>query len=127
MSEVLLRYILWKHYKILLNEVKFEYNVYGKPSLARNTNLYFSISHSDEWILCAVSEVPIGIDVEKIVEDVIGIANRFYTKEEVTYIEKKLPINRDAAFCKIWTLKESYVKCIGKGLSIPLNSFWFFF
>lgn len=76
--------------------------------------------------MCGVSKSPIGVDVEKVIENIMPIAHRFYTKKEYEYIKNGLVMEQNAKFCKIWTLKESYVKCIGKGLSVPLDSFGFF-
>lgn len=127
LGEALLQYILWKHYHIYLNEIHFKYNAYGKPSLVDIKGIYFNISHSGDWILCGVSDSPIGIDVEGRATEFMPIAKRFFTKDEYTYIKCQLPINQYDVFCKIWTLKESYIKCVGEGLSIPLDSFCFDF
>lgn len=126
LGESLLRYLLWNEYLIPSANIQFQYNRYGKPSLIEYENIYFSISHSGEWILCAVSDTPIGIDIEGGQhESIILIAKRFFTEQEYSYIIKQTLDNQKNAFYKLWTLKESYVKCIGRGLSIPLNSFYF--
>ncbi len=127
LGESLLRYILWKHYGMRSNEISFTYNEYGKPALINPKEVYFNISHSGDWIVCGISNTPIGVDVEKGVNETMSIAKRFFTKEEYIYINSQLRCNQHDAFCKIWTLKESYIKCVGKGLSIPLDSFRFEF
>ncbi len=127
LGEVLLRYILLKHYGITSKEIAFQYNEYGKPSLIKPKGIHFNISHSGEWVLCGVSDMPIGIDVEGGMEEVIPIAERFFTEKEIRYIDSHLLGNQYDAFYKIWTLKESYIKCVGMGLQIPLNSFNFEF
>ncbi len=124
LGEVLLRYILWKHYGITSKEIVFRYNEYGKPLLTKPKGIHFSISHSGEWVLCGVSDTPIGIDVEGGMVDVAEIAERFFSEEENRYIDSQLLCNRYDAFYKIWTLKESYIKCVGMGLYIPLDSFY---
>lgn len=127
LGEVLLRYLLRNHYGIEPKDISFQYNEYGKPFLVRQNSIYFNISHSGEWIFCGVSDVPIGIDVEGGKAEVQSIAKRFFSESENTYIEHQLLPNQQNAFYKIWTLKESYVKCVGKGLQIPLDSFRFDF
>jgi 4'-phosphopantetheinyl transferase len=125
LGEILLRFALWKHFGLVRNDIKFIYNEYGKPSLYGKDGIHFSISHSGSWVLCGISDSPIGVDVECIPTDSLNIAKRFFTKEEYKYIKKQPIENQREAFCKIWTLKESYIKLIGKGLSIPLDSFSF--
>lgn len=123
LAEVLLKYILSKHYDVLWNEIKFEYNEFGKPFLVGREDIWFNISHSGDWIICGVSNAPIGVDVEHISNDILDIAKRFFTIEEYRYIQGQVPDKQNEAFFKIWTLKESYIKCVGKGLTIPLESF----
>lgn len=125
LGEVLVRFVLWNYFNYNLCDIKFKYNEYRKPILYDNEDIHFNISHSGDWIVCGISDRPIGIDVEFITKDVDGIAQRFFVEEENTYINKQLPTKQYDAFFKIWTLKESYIKCIGKGLSIPLNTFYF--
>lgn len=127
LAETLLKYILWKHLKIFESEIKFKYNEYGKPSLIAPEGVHFNISHSGDWVFCGVSDAPIGIDIEEIITDCLSIAKIFFANEEYDYICNQPLFNQYDTFCKIWTLKESYIKCIGKGLSIPLESFGFKF
>lgn len=127
LGEALLRYILWKHCGIISKEIVIGYNEYGKPLLIKPKGKYFNISHSGEWVLCGVSETPIGIDIEGGIVEVVPIAKRFFSEEENKYIDSHLLCDRYDAFFQIWTLKESYIKCIGMGLYIPLDSFHFDF
>ena len=62
-----------------------------------------------------------GCDIEEIKEYKEKVAKRFFTSKENEYLD--LTNDKDGLFYRLWTLKESYVKCIGKGLSVPLNSF----
>ena len=57
LGEVLMRYILWKHFGVGRNDVSFRYDQNGKPFLVGACNLHFNISHSSNWILCGVREV----------------------------------------------------------------------
>ena len=100
---------------------------YGKPYFVNRPDKYFNISHSHERVMCAIGDVPVGCDVQKIEdksERALKIAKRFFTKEE---FEKLMSVEekeeRNAFFFLMWTLKESYIKCVGGGLGIPLDSF----
>ncbi|MGG3526856.1 phosphopantetheine-protein transferase [Bacillus pseudomycoides] len=121
-SELLIRNILIQ--KGIPNEdISFKYNQYGKPFINHYNDIHFNISHSGKWIVCAFDYQPIGIDVEKITPIDLTIAERFFHKKEVDKLMKLDKARRLRYFYNIWTAKESYVKAIGRGLSIPLDSF----
>lgn len=124
LSEVLLRYALYKNYE-LKEEISFIYNGFGKPALEKQQNIFFNLSHSGDWVICAVGDISVGVDVEQIAKPDLGIAKRFYSAAEYSYLsglDEELQMNE---FFKIWTLKESYIKEAGRGLNIPLDSFSF--
>ncbi|WP_339271864.1 4'-phosphopantetheinyl transferase superfamily protein [Paenibacillus sp. FSL K6-1330] len=98
-------------------------NAYGKPSLKNHDNLHFNVSHSGHWIVCAVSHEPVGIDVEKMEAIDMDIAKRFFHKTEFNALLHCDPSVRLSRFFDLWTLKESYIKAVGKGLHLPLDSF----
>lgn len=104
-------------------EIKLEYNDFGKPLISGDTPCYFNVSHSGEWVVCAVDKDEIGIDIEQKDDIDIEIARRFFTCREYRYILGGDPVTRMDRFYEIWTFKESYIKAVGKGLSIPLQSF----
>ena len=100
---------------------------HGKPYFVNARDKYFNISHSHDRVMCAIGDVPVGCDVQKIgnkSERAIKIAKRFFTKEEFEKLmnteEEK---ERNGFFFEMWALKESYIKCVGGGLNIPLDSF----
>lgn len=97
------------------DKIEFEYNGNGKP-FAKNLPIYFSISHSGDFAVCAVSDCEIGIDVEKIRDINPRVSDRFATDEEKEYIR-----NHENGFFEIWTLKEAYFKCIGTGLGSDIK------
>ncbi|MCI5656926.1 MAG: 4'-phosphopantetheinyl transferase superfamily protein [Candidatus Pseudoruminococcus sp.] len=103
------------------NEIQFEYNEHGKPSIKNFPEFHFSVSHSGNCVAFVSDTSPIGIDTEIISDARIEIAKRFFSENEYKYIlESK---NQNNTFYEIWTKKEAYVKLIGTGLSTPLSSF----
>lgn len=82
---------------------------YGKPFL-ENCNKYISISHSGDYAVCAVSDSPIGIDIEKIRNVSLKISEKFCNAKELVYINEK---DSNKRFFKIWTAKESAFKLYG--------------
>lgn len=105
-SALLLNDIL-KYYGLSTSDII--YNEYGKPYL-KNNEICFNISHSGDYVVCAVSKNEIGVDIQEIRKVNDLIVQKKYTKEEQKYVTD------DVTFTKVWTLKESYVKAIGKGL-----------
>jgi len=102
-------------------ELVFERGPHGKPFLPGFPGLHFNISHSGCYIACAVAPVPVGIDVQMIALPKNDVAGRYFTTREQQYIAQG--DNFALRFCRVWTMKESYLKRTGQGLSIPLDSF----
>lgn len=123
LAEVLLRYVLYQHYQI--EDISFGYNEFGKPFLQGHENIFFNLSHSGEWVLCGIGDSPLGIDVEQMRTINLNLAKRFFHEKEYEYLMGFTGEKQNAEYVKLWTLKESYVKHIGKGLKISLDSFWF--
>jgi 4'-phosphopantetheinyl transferase len=84
--------------------------------------VHFNISHSGNYAGCVISDKFAGFDVEQHKITDLSLSKHFFTGVEHQYIcsPDESALNR---FYQIWTLKESYIKAIGKGLSCPLDSF----
>ena len=125
-AEIMIRMSTFYSLGISPLHTKISYNAYGKPYIDNVRGYKFNISHSGNYVAFAKSRNKIGIDIEYMRETEFSIAKRCYTERECQYInsfetlEKRLD-----AFYRLWTLKESYIKAIGKGMKIPLNSFEF--
>lgn len=100
-------------------DIKFINN--GKPVI---DNLFFNISHSEKYVICAVADKAIGADIEEISEYNENIPKRFFSKNECEYLSKQPEANKSKEFFRIWTIKESYIKMTGEGISCGLDSFW---
>ena len=103
------RFLLKKMIKELYGREEFtlRYNENGKPVL---DFCFFSISHSGDFAVCAVSDFPVGVDIEQ-----IGSFNRrerymLFTPRESEYVNE---CNCDRRFYTIWTRKEAYIKAKG--------------
>jgi 4'-phosphopantetheinyl transferase len=95
----------------------------GKPSLVGYPDFYFNISHSGEYVVMAYGNVPVGVDVEQLRDKETRVAKRCFTEEEFLYISHT-DDKCGERFFEIWTMKESYLKLTGQGISVPLNSFY---
>lgn len=125
LAEILLRYVLRNKLSIPSSKIIFYYNENGKPSIKGMNNIFFNISHSGKWIVCGIGNANIGVDVEEYKNIGLDIAKRFFCKKEYNAILSNNHEEQLRTFYKFWTLKESYIKATGKGLSIPLSSFYF--
>ena len=108
-----------KHVDIDVNKEPLAFNEHGKPYLCRKPDVHFNLSHSGHTVLCALSRQEVGCDIEQIGRLTIKIARRCFHPEELTCGNAE----DMGELTTIWTLKESFAKCIGSGLSIPLRSF----
>lgn len=107
-----------------VSEDDFSLNENGKPYLPGSGEFHFNLSHSGTKVMCAVSDREIGCDVEKTGSGKTGIAKRYFSEKESGYISGlESEEAKDDAFCRLWTLKESFIKATGTGLTVPLNSF----
>lgn len=88
----------------------------GKPVVAGYPGIHFNLSHSGDMVVCAVDSFPIGVDVEKIREIDPDVAQSCFTTSEQTYLTEQ-PRMFLERFYQLWTLKESYLKALGTGLS----------
>lgn len=104
-------------------EAEFIYGQYGKPYIKGN-KIFFNLSHSGEYAVCAVSDREVGIDIQQKGALKMKVARRFFTENECGYILGQ-PDSEKAAdmFYRLWSLKESFVKAVGMGINLPFGSF----
>lgn len=123
-GDLLIRSLICQKYKINHEEIRFRYNEYGKPFVEKFSDFHFNVSHSGEWVVCATANFNVGIDIEKVSEiEAFKLAHEFFSADEFYDISNMNSDEQINYFYDLWTLKESYIKTIGKGLYIPLNSF----
>lgn len=123
MGDILIRIIITEKLKISNKEIQFRKGFFGKRQLKGFDYFYFNLSHSGEWVTCAIDNMLIGIDIEKIRTADMNIARQFFPDEEYNILLLKKQNDRNEFFCDLWTLHSSYMKAIGEGLSRPMDSF----
>ena len=99
-------------------DFSFEYEALGKPRIAGRPDIHFSISHCPRCVCCAVSDAPVGVDVEQIQYDG-ALARQVFCADELSLIEAAS--DRPLEFTRLWTMKESYLKMTGEGLRDDLR------
>ncbi|MBQ8435534.1 MAG: 4'-phosphopantetheinyl transferase superfamily protein [Oscillospiraceae bacterium] len=101
------------------------FNSYGKPYLDKHPDIFFNISHCEGLAVCTIANSEAGIDAENIREWRPKVAQRVFTQKELHALENS--DNKDEFFFRIWTLKESFVKALGIGISYPMKTCEFLF
>lgn len=94
----------------------------GKPYFPARPTFHYSISHSGEWVVCAVGAAPLGVDiqVERPVRSAVFRALSAAEQAELDELEER---ERFPAFFDVWCLKEAYAKAIGLGLQAGFRDF----
>ncbi len=90
---------------------------YEKPYIPNQD--YFNISHSGDFVVLAQAETEVGVDIEKINDRHLNVAERVFTERELSWMNES-PVER---FFILWTQKEAVMKAVGKGLSLAPESF----
>lgn len=122
-----LRVLLSRYVGAAPGEIRFGYGARGKPYLVwPPAGLGFNLAHSGKLACFAFAAgCEVGVDIEQIrpMRDRDQLVRRFFSREES---EEWLTLDesqRGDAFFRCWTRKEAYIKAVGDGLSIPLDSF----
>jgi 4'-phosphopantetheinyl transferase len=125
----ILRTILGRYLNRAPASLSFTYGFHGKPSLASEPGaeaIRFNISHSYGTAIYVVTRGrQIGVDLELIRDGlkVEQIAERFFSRREISRLYALPAEHRKRAFFLCWTRKEAYIKARGEGLSLPLDQF----
>lgn len=103
--------------------LRFATSDHGKPCLPGGP--HFSLSHSGETMMLAIGDAELGCDVEAI-DDTLDwrpLARTFFAPAETAALTALAPAAARPAFFACWSLKEAFVKALGRGLSYPLDAF----
>ncbi|MBS1775586.1 MAG: 4'-phosphopantetheinyl transferase superfamily protein [Bacteroidetes bacterium] len=122
-SRLLCDFVLQNEYPLNTKPFLIAETTFGKPYLENHKNIKFNISHSGHWVVCAVSHQEIGIDVEQVRNIDLDIAQHYFSESERNDLLVQPLVKQMDYFYRLWTLKESYIKMLGEGLSCPLDSF----
>jgi len=134
LGRAVLRALAANYLRIAPTDVSFTYGPKGKPALAGAAwplsdtacSLRFNVSNSGDLAAYAFTlDCEIGVDVEhrRRMADIEAIARRFFAPAEVAELMGLAEADRPEGFFNCWTRKEAYIKAVGDGLSVPLNSF----
>ena len=116
-SYVMLRELLEQ--QGLTHPFRFERNEHGKPFLAGHPEIHFNLSHCKNGIAVAVSDQPVGIDIESYREASDSLLRYTMNEEERRIIEESN--NPVRTFTEYWTKKEAVFKLRGTGITKGLH------
>ena len=100
----------------------YRYGERGKPYF-EDLPLYFNLSHSGDYVLCAVSDVEVGVDIQKIQPvNERKLAKRFFSEAECRVLEGcESSEGRRRLFFELWSRKEAYGKLTGEGIAAVIG------
>lgn len=104
-GRILLRKMIKERYG--REDFTLSFNENGKPTL---DFCFFSISHSGDIAVCAVSDYPVGADVQYMSDFKKREKYMLFTASESGYVNER---DYEQRFYTLWTMKEAYIKAIG--------------
>lgn len=123
-AHAFMRQVLARYVGVAPREVRIAIEPGGRPILWHGDRLHFNLSHCASHAVVAIATSHVGVDIEshRALEDVHGLARRFFAPGEAARIEAHTGDAAIALFLRYWVCKEAFVKAIGAGLAHPLDS-----
>jgi 4'-phosphopantetheinyl transferase len=127
-TRTLERTVLSRYAPVEPNAWRFRPGSHGRPEIAAplQAPLAYNLAHSGGLIACVVAAAgdAVGVDVESLRRRApLEVADRFFAPSEAAALRALPAALRPRRFFDYWTLKESYIKARGLGLSLPLSQF----
>jgi 4'-phosphopantetheinyl transferase len=127
-TRALVRTALSHHAPVASTEWRFEATPSGRPEISLALDLRFNVAHCDGLIVCAVTRrLDVGVDAEPHSRGlaILALGPRVFSDAEREGLARLPPSARGDRALSLWTLKESYAKARGIGLSLPLRALSF--
>jgi 4'-phosphopantetheinyl transferase len=131
-TRALVRTVLAKYLPLSPEDLRFTRDEYGRPHIANPepavADVSFNISHTRDLVMVGVtSHSALGVDTENVFEQAsyLELAEHYFSPTEASALRATPVASQRERFFHYWTLKESYIKALGHGLSIPLDRFSF--
>lgn len=127
-GDLLIRFLAIQYLGVNNRDILFETNEFGKPYLAAsNKPFHFNLSHSGQWVVCAVDQNPVGIDAQLMEPIDLDLVKNVLSPQMFRHYMNLTPEQQLDYFYDFWTLHESYLKLTGQGLSdlvaVPTDQF----
>lgn len=94
----------------------------GKPSFLHYPQIHFNLSHSGEFVVAAFDLAPVGVDIQVRRKIKDNTAKQFLHKKELAEVFTDTRWEeREELLCRLWAIKESYIKLTGEGMRKPMK------
>ncbi|KOR90575.1 4'-phosphopantetheinyl transferase family protein [Paenibacillus solani] len=123
LGDLLIRYLIGNKFNVSPEGIAIVTDLYGKPYWNDRRKCDFNISHSGDWVVGVLANNCVGIDVEQIGPMDLSVARHVFSEAELQILHKKAGEAAKDYFYEQWTLKESYIKAIGKGFYYSTRDF----
>ncbi len=120
-ADILLRFLISKVSGMNPKDIAIQAGISGKPYIACTPHIEFNISHTRNAVAIALSDSPVGIDVERIRDIDLKLVEDIFTAKEISWLNAE----KDGQYCrfyKLWTKKEAMAKYYGIGLPDNLKT-----
>jgi 4'-phosphopantetheinyl transferase len=130
-AHALLRSALARFAGVPVHALEFSVGAHGRPdpSAPPQAAVYrANLSHTTDYVACAFSRgLEVGVDVEYTARavELLTVAERVFSRVELSGLRALSADVQRERFFDLWTLKEAYIKAIGKGLAAPLRAITF--
>lgn len=118
-QELVTGYLLKKYLGVIQDE-QLWFNEQGKPFLSDGSR-FFNVSHSGNYVVLAIADCEIGVDVERIRKYHEATAKRVFTEKQFLALQELENEEQNEAFSKMWTECEAILKLQGTGFTIDWN------
>lgn len=115
LAELLVRKIVMNWYDLKNSQIFFNLNPFGKPFIKNLPHFQFNLSHSGQWVVFAVGNKAVGVDIQEIREIDLDTVKYLLNEREIYEFLNLAQDKRQEYFFLRWTRKESYLKVIGTG------------
>lgn len=123
LGEGMVRRLLLRLWGLHREDYRICIGEHGKPLVECRLPVWYNLSHSGDYIVAAFSHLEVGIDIERKKKARMEVARRFFHPAEIQCLERLTGEAQDDLFCRYWSVKESFLKYTGSGLSSPLSGF----
>ncbi len=123
-AHALVRFALGSELGVAPSSLRFEIGEHGKPELIEGQGVRFNLSHTHGLVACAITRGDdVGVDVEHVDRklEIDSLARSVLSEAERASLATLEGSARRERFFRYWTLKEAYVKAMGRGIALPLR------
>lgn len=104
---------------------KYRRNAHGKPYLEDREDIYVNWSHSGDYVICAIADREVGIDLQYAgKEPKESLVRKLLQPKEIHFYEHTPEAEQQRLFYEYWAVKESFLKALGSGFATPLDKFY---